>query len=123
MLKQSLLPDSVSLSNLPQWSRINNFDRVGYPKPFLKDRLRPLPNPSSKETNASNVQVRSDVSLTSYSDSKEDSKEMQMKKIEYLEKTIAFLKAQHSEVLTNLHEEVDRLKRHNQGLLERIVTI
>lgn len=37
------------------------------------------------------------------------------RRIEYLEKSIQFLKTQHQELLTSLHEEVDRLKRKNKG--------
>ena len=54
MLKQGCVQEAIGdiqlppqlppLNNLPQWSRINTLDRARYPKPFLKDRLQPLPN-------------------------------------------------------------------------------
>ena len=36
-------------------------------------------------------------------------------RIVYLEKSMAFIKAQHQELVNSLHEEVDRLKRKNKG--------
>ena len=33
----------------------------------------------------------------------------------HLERSIAFLRAQHHEVLTSLHTEVEKLKRRNKG--------
>ena len=34
---------------------------------------------------------------------------------QHLEKSLNFLRTQHQEVLANLHEEIDKLKRENKG--------
>ena len=36
-------------------------------------------------------------------------------RIQYLERSIIFLKQQHSEVLRSLHEEIEGLKKENKG--------
>ena len=36
-------------------------------------------------------------------------------RIQHLEKSLNFLRQQHQEVLANLHEEIDKLKRENKG--------
>ena len=125
MLKQGVVQETVAdlnggalppLHNLPHWSRVNNFDKSRYPKPFLKDRLQPLPNPSEMEP----VATISFQPLGSQ-DSEED---LQLdttrgmnpnQRIMHLEKSIQFLQQQHYEVLSSLHEEIDRLKRENKG--------
>lgn len=97
------------LNNFPQWPRVNNFDKARYPKPFLKDRLQPLPNPS--------LDRRRD---SMDSDDREldngDSLQNPQIRIQHLEKNLNFLRSQHREVLDNLHEEIDDLKRENKGM-------
>ena len=94
------------LNNLPQWARVGALDRARYPRPFLKDRLQPLPNPS----------IESRGSLDS------DDKELDItdhmnptQRIHHLERSINFLRSQQQEVLGCLHEEIDGLKRENKG--------
>ena len=38
-------------------------------------------------------------------------------RIQYLERSIIFLKQQHTEVLRSLHEEIEGLKKENKGTL------
>ena len=38
-------------------------------------------------------------------------------RIQYLERSIIFLKQQHAEVLRSLHEEIEGLKKENKGKL------
>ena len=37
-------------------------------------------------------------------------------RVQHLEKSLHFLRNQHRDVLSNLHEEIDKLKRENKGL-------
>ena len=41
-------------------------------------------------------------------------------RIQYLERSIIFLKQQHSEVLRSLHEEIEGLKKENKGTCNQI---
>uniref|UniRef100_X2A551 CCDC92/74 N-terminal domain-containing protein n=2 Tax=Capitella teleta TaxID=283909 RepID=X2A551_CAPTE len=91
------------LNNLPQWSRVNTLDKARYPKPFLKDRLQPLPNTSEGSS--------PDQEDTEAMD--EDGMNPQMK-ILHLEKSVQFLRQQHKDILSHLHEEIDKLKRENK---------
>ena len=79
-----------------------------YPKPFLKDRLQPLSDPAPGEeevvatsNGASDVEIVNNTNPT--------------QRIVHLEKSLDFLRRQHHEVLANLHEEIDMLKRENKG--------
>ena len=116
MIKQGLVADTITdingplppLNNLPQWARVNTLDKARYPKPFLKDRLQPLPNPPAAEQRSD-----SDASLDQELEVSESMNPVL--RIQHLEKSINFLRAQHEEVLTSLHDEIDRLKRENKG--------
>eukprot|EP00918_Siedleckia_nematoides_P097606 GHVU01213837.1.p1 GENE.GHVU01213837.1~~GHVU01213837.1.p1 ORF type:complete len:435 (+),score=53.92 GHVU01213837.1:564-1868(+) len=130
MLKQGAASETMTdfatppalppLNNLPQWSRVNTLDKARYPKPFLKDRLQPLPN-VAEPTSASNKRQDS-----------MDSEDAELglvdnmnpgQRIQHLERSIMFLREQHHEVLTNLHEEIDKLKRENKELQFKIVML
>ena len=91
------------LQNLPQWPRVHNLDRARYPKPFLKDRLRPLPDPG----HVSGDGGFEDEPLSSGRNGSD--------RIQVLENNIIFLRMEHEHMLAALHAEVDRLKRENQG--------
>ena len=94
------------LNNLPQWARVNNLDKARYPKPFLKDRLQPLPN--------TQLDRRRD-SMDSDDRELDDGEANPQIRIQHLEKSLNFLQIQHREVLDNLHDEIDVLKRENKG--------
>lgn len=114
MLKQALSrPDQVTLTNLPQWSRVNNLDRARYPKPFMKDRLEPLPQTVSDAVAEASYSEQPMMAKTM--PGLVDGAELQ-KKVLQLESTVAFLRKQHRDVLEALHEEVDTLKRRNHDL-------
>ncbi len=126
MIKQGIVQEAMAdiggpaqlppLNNLPQWSRINTLDKARYPKPFLKDRLQPLPQPP-QEGGSPETQDRrgSDGSSSTDPDLEITDTMNSSQKILHLERSIRFLQHQHSEVLANLHEEIDNLKRENKG--------
>lgn len=112
--EMNMPPSSLPpLNNLPQWSRINTLDKARYPKPFLRDRLQPLPQadmPGGGESRKDSAESESDRDL-------EVSEAMSNPtvRIQHLEKSMNFLRVQHQEILSSLHEEIDRLKRDNKG--------
>lgn len=128
MLKQSVVQETIAdmtmptaplppLNNLPQWSRINTLDKARYPKPFLKDRLQPLPNPLE---NGNPQGVTEDI----------EDRELQVEdnmnpnvRVHHLEKSVNFLRQQHQEILANLHEEIEKLKRENKELQFRLIMV
>lgn len=99
------------LNNLPQWSRINTLDRARYPRTFMKDQkiLQPI-----AVARGSNEDDDSE-------DKPLDDNANPQQRIQHLERSIRFLQEQHRNVLTNLHEEIDELKRSNKELQFRIV--
>ena len=120
MLKQGVVQETIAdiqngpgalppLNNLPQWSRVNTLDKARYPKPFLKDRLAPLPNPPTDKRRDS---IDSDDNEL---EKVEEVVQNPQIRIQYLEKSLNFLRTQHQEVLSNLHDEIDTLKRENKG--------
>ncbi|XP_013412048.1 coiled-coil domain-containing protein 74A-like [Lingula anatina] len=112
MSAQTQLPP---LNNLPQWSRVHTLDKARYPKPFVKDRLNPMP---MADLGASNPPGSSesdrDLDFTSMDP---------VTRIQYLEKSIGFLKHQHKEVLSSLHEEIEALKKENKDLQFELIMI
>ena len=131
MLKQGVVQETLAelntaggvlppLHNLPHWSRVNNFDKARYPKPFLKDRIQPLPNPSELE---GMVAISTQSALMPDPESPDDVPveitrgSNPAQRVIHLERSIQFLQQQHHEVLYNLHEEIDILKRENKGKL------
>lgn len=118
MLKQGVVQETMAdintaalppLNNLPQWSRINTLDKARYPKPFLKDRLQPLPNPQDERRDSLDSNEDRELEITD--------KMNPSQRIQHLEKSINFLRDQHHEILSNLHEEIDDLKRDNKGTI------
>lgn len=116
MIKQGLVQERIGdltmqnplppLNTLPQWSRVNNLDKARYPKPFVKDKLQPL-------------ETRKDM--------EDEDKELDLsgmkpaQRIQYLERSLMFLRQQHTDVLRSLHDEVDGLKKENKDLQFKIV--
>ncbi|XP_052270342.1 coiled-coil domain-containing protein 74B-like [Dreissena polymorpha] len=116
MLKQGVVQEKLSdltsmnqlppLGTLPQWSRVNTLNRGGYPKPFTKDKLAPVPDKSGEESDERQINL-SELNPT--------------QRIQHLERSIIFLKQQHAEVLKSLHDEIDNLKTENKDLQFKIV--
>lgn len=112
MVRPGIVQDSMSdllgtsLSNLPHWPRIHVLDRARYPRPFMKDKLQPLPNPFGNNRKEIDENDKFDIAETTNPSLR----------VQYLERSIDFLRRQHQELLTNLHDEVDRLKKENKGL-------
>ncbi|KAK7087240.1 coiled-coil domain-containing protein 74B-like [Littorina saxatilis] len=112
MLKQGLVQERIGdltmnhlppLNTLPQWSRVNNLDKARYPKPFVKDKLQPMEKQDDEDK---------DLDLTGMNPAQ---------RIQYLERSLMFLRQQHSDVLGSLHEEVEGLKKENKDLQFKIV--
>lgn len=116
MIKQGVVQEKISdltsmnqlppLGTLPQWSRVNTLNRGGYPKPFVKDKLQPI-----VDKNVGDEEERM-VDLSELNPSQ---------RIQYLERSIIFLKQQHTEVLRSLHEEIEGLKKENKDLQFKLV--
>jgi len=131
MLKQGVVQETLAelngtaggvlppLHNLPHWSRVNNFDKARYPKPFLKDRLQSLSKTdmdgsTSTNVHASDTDTEPEGQQDVVVDMMRGSNPAQ--RVVHLERSIQFLQQQHYEVLSNLHEEIDKLKRENKGI-------
>lgn len=116
MLKQGVVQEKISdltsmnqlppLGTLPQWSRVNTLNRGGYPKPFVKDKLQPI-----VDKNVGDEEERM-VDLSELNPAQ---------RIQYLERSIIFLKQQHTEVLRSLHEEIEGLKKENKDLQFKLI--
>ena len=103
------------LNNLPQWSRVNTLDKARYPKPFLKDRLQPLPNPDNASGSGGSVRSKDSSSLENDERDTHQGELHPQSRIHHLEKSLNFLRQQHYDVLTSLHEEIEHLKKQNKG--------
>lgn len=89
-------------NQMPQWSRIGHLDKSRYPKPFSKDnRVMPLSTNGGEEDSELMAAAESDLSSVI--------------RVDYLEKSIRFLKQQHDEVLRSLHFEIEKLRKENKG--------
>ena len=104
------------LNNLPQWSRINTFDKARYPKPFPRDKLQPISHPSLDGASPESIERRgSHGSSGSIPDLDIPENMNASQRVQHLERSIRFLTHQHAEILGNLHDEIERLKRANKG--------
>ena len=92
----------LSQNQMPQWSRVGQLDKSRYPKTITKDQLMPL---SSSDN--------SDSESLSGVDKLED--QNPAVRVEYLERSIKFLKAQHQDILSSLHAEIEKLRNSNKG--------
>lgn len=95
------------LQNLPQWPRIQTLDKARYPRPFLKDHIQVLPQPSNFHGRQYDTDTLDGTSVSGDMDP--------ATKLAHLEKSIDFLKRHHREVLESLHEEIENLKTENKG--------
>ena len=99
----SLLP----LPSVTQWSLMSKIQRPAPLKPLLQERLRRLPK-------APILSASNDFSVSEgENDWKGDSPAE--RRIRFLENSIKFLRQEHAELLSSLHQEVDSLKRTNQS--------
>lgn len=115
MIKQGLVQERIGdltmqnqlppLNTLPQWSRVNNFDKARYPKPFVKDKLQPIETKNMEEEDK-------ELDLAGMNPAQ---------RIQYLERSLMFLRQQHTDVLRALHDEVDGLKKENKDLQFKII--
>ncbi|PIK60565.1 hypothetical protein BSL78_02501 [Apostichopus japonicus] len=96
------------LQNLPQWPRIQTLDKARYPRPFLKDHIQVLPQPSNFHGRQYDTDTLDGTSVSGDMDP--------ATKLAHLEKSIDFLKRHHREVLESLHEEIENLKTENKEL-------
>ncbi|XP_059171894.1 uncharacterized protein LOC131952964 [Physella acuta] len=92
------------LNTLPQWSRVNALDKAHYPKRFVRDPRAHL-----------------DLGFTSDPSDATGSDLNPTQRIEYLERSLLFLRQQHAELLHSLHQEVEALKKENKDLQFKIV--
>ncbi|KAJ8313111.1 hypothetical protein KUTeg_009220 [Tegillarca granosa] len=119
MIKQGVVQEKIAdltsmnqlppLSTLPQWSRVNTLDRGRYPKSFVKDKAQSSQDANKKETM---IEEERQVDLSELNPTQ---------RIHHLERSVVFLKQQHSEVLKHLHEEIEGLKKENKDLQFKIV--
>jgi len=116
-------PQLPPMNNLPQWSRVNTLDRARYPKPFLKDRLQPLPSTMDPSVADSMVHGNADMDDQTISMSSADSGVDQSQRLQHLERNLRFLQQEHKTVLQSLHGEIDVLKRQNQDLQFRVIMV
>lgn len=136
MLKQGTIPTVLqdtslhgSLNHsgppLPTWPIVNNGMQMNWGQtPATGNHHQPGSRDYSKDFRVlpaiQNQNVNNNAILEPVNAGELDSIEMGTKlnpgrRIEYLEKSIQFLKAQHQELVTSLHEEVDSLQRKNKG--------
>ena len=95
----------VSQNQLPQWSRVGQLDKARYPKAFTRDEFIPVTvDMSDEEANGAGAIDKLDDQNPAI-------------RVEYLERSIRFLKAQHQDVLSSLHVEIDKLRNENKGKL------
>lgn len=101
----SLLP----LPGVTQWSlMMSKVQRPAPLKPLLQEKLRRLPNGPI---------LGSSNDLFTVNDQESDGKDGSPaeRRIRFLENSINFLRREHEELLSALHQEVDSLKRTNQS--------
>jgi len=99
----SLLP----LPSVTQWSLMSKVQRPAPLKPLIQQRLRHLPK--APILSASNDFTVSEGENDWKGDSPAE------RRIRFLENSIKFLRQEHEELLSALHQEVDSLKRTNQS--------
>lgn len=94
----------ISENQLPQWTRVGQLDKSRYPKAFTRDQY----------------------ALTAYQQGDADTDDIEYSDqtnpaltVQYLERSIKFLKSQHQDVLRNLHTEIEKLRSENKGRLQQ----
>jgi len=126
MLKQSFPPPTADsrggavlppLSMLPQWTRINNLSRMCPPRALMKDRLQRLPDTAISPRTSERTMAWDDKASENDDTASMESAATSVHHIHRLEHAIVFLQQQHDDTLSALHDEIDRLKRENRGVL------
>ncbi len=87
-------------------------------KKKFQDRLQPLHPPVEMDQSVF-LPVSGDVETEQAGGSDQStgtSNPAPRLRVDHLEKSLQFLQQQHQDVLANLHEEIDRLKRENKGI-------
>ena len=124
MIKSGIVQESLAditnphlppLTNLPQWSRINTLDKARYPKPFVKDRLKPISKEDSQSLQE-NAQLNLDLSAMASALENQEEGGTATARIYHLERNLVFIQKEHEQTLQSLHAEIDQLKRENKGI-------
>lgn len=104
------------LQNLPSWSR-NSLGRRKPPRPIIRDRLQPIKSIREEmdEIGEDKSNGRANPSGRIVSAPSRGHELDEAQRIENIEKRIDYLRTQHAETLTNLHNEIERLKAENKG--------
>ncbi|EDO31476.1 predicted protein [Nematostella vectensis] len=109
------------LQNLPSWSR-SSLERRKQPKPLIRDQLEPIKTLEERTMDLENEErVNGLPRVVSAPSTSSDLNSNQ--RVKSLENSLDFLQAQHSQVLDNLHDEIERLKEENKALKFKIVMI
>lgn len=108
------------LSTLPQWTRINNLSRLCPQRPLMKDRLQRVPDTRLSQKMSNRTAALDDGASDHDDAASVESAGTSKRRVHHLEHAIVFLQQQHDEILSALHNEVDRLKRENRDLQFRL---
>lgn len=112
------------LINLPSWSR-SSLERRKVLRSIAKDPVVP----TSKNQSANPTPIRRDSGIKFTQSAKLSSSRIisapsspldvktTSRREAQLQKSITFLQAQHQETLSKLHEEIDKLKSENKGVI------
>lgn len=99
----------VSQGQMPQWSRVGQFDKSRYPKTFVRDQPDMERMGSGDDEGSGSQQDRLDAQNPAL-------------RVEYLERSIRFLKSQHQEILASLHAEIEKLRNENKSMFALLAT-
>jgi len=91
--------------SLVQWPLMSRVQRPAQLRPLFQDRLRRLPDASI---------FTNDFTTNGDENGAKDGSPAE-RRIRFLENSINFLRQEHAELLSALHQEVDSLKRTNQS--------
>lgn len=105
------------LQNLPSWSR-NALGRRKQPRPILRDRLQPIK--SIREEMEEGTEDKSNAKTSNFPGRIVSAPSRghildQAQRMDNIEKRLDYLRTQHAETLSNLHNEIERLKAENKG--------
>ena len=92
-----------------------------YPRPFEKDKQAYLSSQMSAGEPISEVVQNVHEGGTKADNEVETTTDDPYRRIQHLERSLAFLKQQHCEFLHCLHEEIDQLKRENKGKISQFM--
>ena len=106
------------LQNLPSWSR-NSLGRRKPPRPIVRDRLQPIKSIREEvdESAEDKSNEKSSFSGRIVSAPSRGHGLDEIHRMDNVEKRMDYLRTQHAETLSNLHNEIERLKAENKGEL------